>query len=267
MAISPPPQVSIGRPAVAARKVEFVKAGTEPARRMVISLDGAPKDGRTHFCLTAPGPISLHSFDLGYEGVVEPFAATKDIYPFNYTVPMTTRLPGSGLTTLADPAARVWEDFVYDFRAAVEQMRTVVVDSMSVAWELCRLARLGKLTQVLPVQYTAVNAEFRQLVQFALAAPNKPNVIFIHRLKAEYKDDKKTGNFERAGFGDIDADVQSVLRTSRDYSKEGIDQFSVTIQECRANFLASNKKFTGKDMTFSKVATAIYPNTKEEDWQ
>lgn len=266
MVISPP-QVSIGKPAVPTRTVEFIKATADPKRRMVVSLDGAPKDGRTHWCLTAPGPIALHSFDLGHEGVVEQFAASKDIYPFNYTIPMTTRLPGSGLTTLVDPCAKLWEDFVYNFRASIEQMRTVVVDPMGSAWELLRLARLGKLTQILPVQYTAVNAEFRQLIQFALAAPNKPNVIFIHRLKPEYKDDKKTGNFERSGFSDIEADVHSVLRTSRDYTKEGIDQFSLEIKECRANFLASGKRFVGKDMSFAKVATAIYPDSKEEDWQ
>lgn len=261
-----PPQVSIGtKPAP--RKVEFVKATSEPSRRMIVSLDGLAKEGRTRFCCTAPGPISIHSFDNGYVGVVEDFADKKDIYTFDYAVPLSARLPGSGLTALVDPSVKVWTEFVEDFRAALESMRTVVVDHGGAAWELCRLARLGKLTQVLPVQYTAVNAEFRQLIQLAISAPTKPNVIFIHRLKAEYKDDKKTGNFERSGFGDIGYDVETVLRTSRDYSKTGPEQFSLVIEECRARFAASGTKFVGEDINFAKVAQAIYPSTTEEDWK
>lgn len=262
-----PLQVSFGQKPVVARKVEFVKATSEPSRRMVVSLDGMAKDGRTRFCCTAPGPISIHSFDNGYVGVVEQFADKKDIYPFDYAIPLSARLPGSGLTALVDPSAKLWTEFVEDFRAALDSMRTVVVDPLGSAWELLRLARLGKLAQVVPVQYTAVNAEFRQLVQLALSAPKKPNVIFIHRLKAIYQDDKKTGNFERAGFGDIGYDVETVLRTSRDYTKTGVEQFSLVIEECRANFGASGKRFLGEDIDFAKVAMAIYPSTKEEDWK
>lgn len=259
------PQVSIGRPAP--KKVEFKQAVAAPPSRLVISLEGPPKTGKTEFALSAPGPIAIHNFDLGLEGVVEKFLDKKVIYPFEYQIPISARLPGSGFAALADPAARVWEEFVTNYRACLdnEEIRTIILDTGSEMWNLCRLARLGKLTQVLPIQYTAVNAEFRQLTQLAMAN-TRANVIYIHRVKPVYKNEQKTEETERSGFGEIEYDVQSVLRTTRDYSKAGPEQFGVTIQECRGNIYASGKELRAGDCTFKGVARAIYPDAPSELW-
>jgi hypothetical protein len=257
------PQVSIGKPSP--KPIEFARVKNEPPSRLILTVDGLPKEGKTNFALTAPAPICIHNFDFGLSGVVEKFAE-KELYQFVYQIPLTARLPGSGFASLVDPAARVWEEYVLQFRESLLQMRTVIVDTGSEAWNLCRLARLGKLTQVLPVQYTAVNAEFRQLTQLALCQ-SKCNVIFTHKLKAEYKNDQKTGAFERAGFGEIEYDVETVLKASRDYGKTGLEQFSIEVQSCRANLEASGKRFVGADCTFQKVAAAVYPGTTEESWK
>lgn len=232
---------------------------------MVITVDSLPKEGKTHFVLTAPGPIAVHNLDLGLEGVIDEFP-DKEIYPFQYEIPMSSMLPGSEFSSMSEAAQRVWKEFVGNFRDSLSKMRTVVVDTGSEAWALVRLARLGKLTAILPVQYTAVNAEFRQLTQLALSQQSC-NVIFTHKLKDQYKNDKPTGLYERSGFGEIEYDVQTVINASRDYTKAGIAQFSVEIAACRANLAASGTRFTGADCTFSKVAQAIYPSTTEENWK
>lgn len=261
------PQVVVGgvRPGLPVRVVEYKRVTSDPPKRLVISVDGLPKEGKTNFSLTAPGPIAIHNLDLGLEGVVEKFAE-KELYAFQYQIPLSVMLPGSEFSAMADGAQRVWKEYVLNFRDTLSKMRTVVVDTGSEAWALVRLARLGKLTSVLPVQYTAVNSEFRQLSQLALSQ-NTCNVIFTHKVKDQYKDDKKTGLFERAGFGDIEYDVQTVLKATRDYGKVGIEQFAIEIAACRANLSATGKRFIGSDCTFSKVATAIYPTTTEEDWK
>jgi hypothetical protein len=245
--------------------IEYKRVTINPPDRLVLSIDSLPKYGKTHFCCTAPGPIAFHNFDLGLEGVVEDFK-DKEIYNFEYQVPMSAMLPGSEFSSMASASEKVWKEYLRNFRDTLSKMRTVVVDTGTEAWALVRLARLGKLTSILPIQYTAVNAEFRQLIQLALGQ-NKTNVIFTHKVKDVYKDDKKTGEVERAGFGEIEYDVQTVLKATRDYTKAGVDQFGIEVAACRANLSATGKRFVGTDCTFAKVACAIYPSTTEENWK
>lgn len=258
--------VSIGggvRPGV--KSVVYTRAKADPPTRLVLSVDGFGKEGKTNFALTAPAPIAVHNLDLGMEGVVEKFI-DKEIYPFDYDVPLSAMLPGSEFASLSDAAQKVWREFVTNFRDNLSKMRTVVVDTGTEAWSLVRLARLGKLTQVLPVQYTAVNSEFRQLTQLALSQ-QRCNVIFTHKVKDVFKDDKKTGAVERAGFTELEYDVQTVIKATRDYAKPGVEQFQLEIAACRANLEATGSRFIGNDCTFAKVATKIYPGTTEEFWQ
>jgi hypothetical protein len=263
---SPAPQVSIGgvKPG---RVVEYKRVSFDPPSRLVMSVDGPPKEGKSHFCLTAPEPIAIHNFDLGLEGVVdqEEFR-DKEIYPFEYPMPLSAMLPGSEFNAMAEAASKVWKDFVLNFRDSLGKMRTVIVDTGTEAWALARLARLGKLTQITSVQYTAVNAEFRQLVQLALSQ-HTCNVLFTHKIRDVYENNKTTGEMERAGFGEIGYDIQAAVKTFRDPTKTGVDQFGLEITASRANLGANGKRFIGGDCTFAKVACAIYPKTTEENWK
>lgn len=240
-------------------KVEFTRAKIEPVRNVVMSVDGLPKSGKTEFMLSMPAPLCIHNLNFGLKGVIDKhILAEKEIYVFDYDMPYSNRLPGAPSNSMLDLAGKVWDKFARQFMESLSCMRSVGVDMGTEAWDLIRLARLGKLTQVMPVQYTSVNAEFRQLIQESLRST--ANVAYLHKLKAVYKDDKKTGEYERAGFNDIGFDVEAVIRTSRDYSKKGMDQFSGTLEECRANFGASGTVFTGGNFTFNSVEKTIYPD-------
>lgn len=253
------------KPPTTLPSVVFQKWKPEARKRLIISVEGLRKNGKTNFALTAPGPIGYMNFDDSLEGVVEKFADKKDIFPFDYKLPFSLALPGtpSG-NTLADSAKKVWEKFVIDFREVIKQTRTAVVDTCSESWELIRLARLGKLASVLPHQYVAVNAEFRELLR--LASDSDCNLILLHKLKPEYKDDKKTGNYERAGFGDVDFVVQLILRAYKDPKAEGLDQFRMKIAACRHNPLLEGMEFVGEDCDFSKVAAKV-TGTEEGEWK
>lgn len=248
------------------KEVEFKRADPAAApKRLVLSVDGEAKTGKTHFCLTAPGPMAYHDLNLGLEGVLNQFP-DLEVYPFYYDIPVSAALPGSAFTSLTEPARKTWEQLVRNYRASLEKMHSVVLDDGTGAWELCRLARLGKLAQVLPIQYAAVNAEFRQLSQLALIQ-RTCNVIYTHKMKAVYKNEQKTEEKERAGFGEIEYDVQAVIRTHRDTTKAGLEQFAITIEECRPRMEATGTRFVGSDCTFTRVATAIYPGTTEDYWR
>ena len=67
------------------RGLGFRKAGADAIRhRLIISVDGHEKQGKSHFALTAPQPIALFDVDTGLEGVVEKFEHTKGIYQNTY---------------------------------------------------------------------------------------------------------------------------------------------------------------------------------------
>lgn len=246
-------------------KIEFVKATIGDKKSLVCSVDGPSKSGKTEFALSMPGPLCIHDFNCGTRGVIEPWILKgKEIYKFEYEVPLTGKLPGATIVDLPGAAQKVWTTFVEQFLASLSIMRSVVIDLGSEAWELIRLARLGKLDKILAVNYGAVNIEFRQLTQKALRSG--VNVAFLHKVRPKYVNDKPTAEMERAGFGDIGYDVEATLTTVRDSQKKGVDQFSIAIDECRNNLMANGLVFTGSDMTFAKVASAIFPTTKEEDW-
>jgi hypothetical protein len=251
----------------APKKIEFHKI--EPAElptRMVLDVSGAQGSGKTDFALSAPGPIGIINLDFGLEGVVEKWARKKDIYAFDFAIPFSAALPGSPFTAIGSEALKVWEEVARTFRACLKECRTTILDTGSEAWSLLRLARLGKLTQIMPVMYTAVNAEFRQLSQLALQQTTC-NVIYTHKIKAVYENEQKTEKMERAGFSDIGYDVQAEIRAERDLTKPLDEQFGLVVEKCRVNPKVSGRRFGGNNVSFQDVAAAIYPDVPPEVWQ
>jgi hypothetical protein len=245
--------------------VVFKKYDEVSRKRLIVSVEGLHANGKTNFALTAPGPIGILNFDDGLEGVVEKFQDKKDIFVFNFQIPQSLALPGTAVgDTLADRAKKVWEDFVITYRECLQRMRSVVIDTNSEAWELVRIARLGKLASVLPHQYVAVNAEFRELLR--LGYRHDANVILLHKLKKHYENEKFTGNYERAGFGDTDFVVQNSFRCSKDPKAEGYNKFNLKISKCRQNPLLEEVVLTGEECNFSKVA-AMVTGSGEEEWK
>lgn len=234
---------------------------------ILLSGEGHPKCGKTEFAFTMPDPIFVLNLNFGLAGVIEKWVAQgKKIYVKNVQVPMTKDLPGQNFTLLSGAATEKWKDAILTLQEAVkdESVPSIFIDMGTELWDLLRIARLGKLTQVLPVQYAAVNAEFRQLLQILLNSGK--NVYISHKIKPEYVNDQKTNRFERAGFGDIGYDVQGELLMSRDPKKEGAEQFVITFGDCRPNMSLKGQTLAGPDCNFWNVVSRIYPDTKPEDW-
>lgn len=245
--------------------VVFQKLDATPRKRLIVSVEGLPKCGKTNFSLTAPGPIAIHNWDGGLEGVAHKFADQKEIFSFDYRMPFSLALPGTPAgDSLANAAKKVWEEFVNNYRESLKQVKTVVVDTSSESWETIRLARLGKLANVMPHQYSSVNAEFRELLR--LGTDHDANLILLHKVKKSYENDKPTGLYERAGFGDIGFVVQLVLKAYKDPKAEGLDQFRMKIAACRHNPLLEGMEFVGEDCNFAKVA-GVVTGTEEGEWK
>lgn len=109
---------------------------------------------------------------------------------------------------------------------------TVIIDTLTEAYELIRLAHFGKVDQVLPIRYQAVFAEMQALVRQAYFA-HSTSTVFIHKLGVDYdtKEPKPLGWKEADFFAQVNL---RHFRTPPDGGK-GMDTYSVKVKDCRQN--------------------------------
>ena len=233
------------------------------ASRLILAVSGREKQGKTHFSLTVPGPIAYFDLDIGTEGVVEKFVNNgKVIYhnDYNYHILKDIRSKGPIDPT---PYVEMWEGLKSDFVAVLEsnQVKSIIFDTATEIWELLRMSRFGKLTQVMPHNYGPVNAEYRGLLR--LAYMSNKNLVLLHKMKAEYVNDKRTGHFERSGFSDTGFMVQVNVRCWR-RREDGV--FGLTVEDCRQNPDMSGMELESPMCDFPTVA-AMVTETDTEVWK
>ncbi len=285
---------------------------TETKRRIIIAVDGLDKQGKTHFALTAPKPIVFLDFDIGTEGVSgiqqpnivrsQPFMfrpsevlfavqeldeRAQQVKMMEAAAPVLERFRRTYLKALREPV-------MVNSKGKKLMARTVIVDTGSEAWELLRLAELGKVTQVKPHHYVAVNGLMRDIVRAGYDSDT--NVIWLHKLKAEWKDSsegkgRKTGTVERAGFTDMAFLVQANLLAFRAprvdapeqawkwKSGEGVFEFvtqprldnddlgfRLIVGNSRHNPGLEGLELAGDMLNFQTLAQLLVPESQPEDW-
>ena len=239
--------------------------------RLVISVKGLEKQGKTHFSLTAPAPIAYLNFDIGDEGVRQKFQTQKQIYiPVS---PYQIRFDGKSPKDTQAKAEKEWERFYADYQRTLLHCRTVVVDTATEAWELLRLARFGRLTQIMPHHYVEVNEEYRDFIRDAYE--HEANLILLHKMKAEWVNDasgkgQRTGRYERAGFSDTGFLVQANLWAYRlpPHEREAGDLgFRMLVEDCRQNAELSGLEMRNDEITFSYFAWRVYPDLDPSVWE
>jgi hypothetical protein len=222
----------------------------ELKHRLIVSVEGHEKTGKTHFAMTAPGPIALQDIDVGTEGVVEKFTHEKTIHLAEYALDFPYQ---------QKVAEQTWKQFTNDYKMLLaSQVRTGIIDNASEAWELLRLAKFGRLEKIMSHLYGPVNSEFRGLLR--LAYKSDVNLILLHKVKKQYVDDQWNGKYERTGFGDIAYLVQVAVETTK---KDG--KFFLKVLACRQNHAAEGQII--ESPTFAKLGMLVFPGTTEQEWQ
>jgi len=216
--------------------------------RLVASVNGLPKTGKTHFALTAPDPIFFVNIDIGTEGVVDKFQAEgKRIYLYDVRVPRTAS---------KEIYVPMWENLkkIYEkvFKVGAG---TVITDTDSEAYELARLAKFGKLTQVMPQHYTEVNNEYREILRLAYDSPM--NAVFIHKMKPKYIQNARTSEYEPSGMSDMEYNVQVNITMHREDTDEGTE-FSAFIKDCRHNPNVNGEWLKGEMCDFNFLLSLIH---------
>lgn len=237
-------------------------------RHILIGTDGWSNTGKTEFALSAPGPGIVICLDRGFDAVFDnpnPPKTRRDDFAFKVIhVPLATQM--------AQPQyLEYWRAFYEEYKKALNNpdARTVVLDGDSDSWELQRLAEFGKLEQILPVRYTAVNAARKAMI--ARAFDSGKIVISTNKLKDEYEsklDNQnkevqiKTGKAQRQGFKDQDYLYQLQIRHLYD-PKQG---FGLRILRCKSDTTLQGMELWGPDCNFRSLMETIYPHIKAEEW-
>lgn len=251
----------------------FARDGFLPAdkirgkyKHLLIGTDGWSNTGKSEFCLSAPGPGIFLCLDRGHEAMLDnpnPPKSRRDDFAFKVIkVPMVAQQTQTGYI-------EYWNMFYKDYLHALDNpdARTVVIDGDSDSWELQRLAAFGKLTRVLPIKYTQVNAERRAMI--ARAFDSGKIVIFTNKVKEEYDNSdedaigKKTGEVKRQGFADQDYLYQVQLRHLHDPSK---NRFGIKILRCKSDTTLQGLELWDEECNFESLVSAIYPNVPLADW-
>jgi hypothetical protein len=242
--------------------------------RLVVSSDGGPDSGKTHFMLTAPRPLFILNVDYGLEGVMDSSRFNLDrVEVADY------RLDKAMLTSKMAQAAmaRVAQQFVADYRSLLathKQRITIGLDTATEFWEIFRLADLGKLEQVPPMRYTRVNRLFKDLINEVYRTPH--NLVLLHHTKDKYEsrltDEGKEvsvrvpGEIERMGFKGVEAAMQVVLAATRIKKPGKSPKYGFEVAKCRQRPAVEGERFEGQFATFASLATSVYPDTDEDDW-
>ena len=191
-------------------------------KRLVVSLWGQPKAGKTHFALSAPDPIEFFDFDLGREGVDHKFKG-KSITPHLYEIPL------GGLQD--QHATELLQKFYREYKVALDALQdlgggTVVLDTASDLWSVIQAAKLAEVrtrrakkkvgvdpddVQVYPYDYSEANLAMANILRAVLFRPDV-NGVFIHRAKKVYEGGNETNKLEFQGFGQTPAITQAMVQ-------------------------------------------------------
>lgn len=220
----------------------------ERPRRLIVSVNGKTKTGKTHFALTAPDPIFFINIDIGTEGVLDKFQAKgKRIYLYDVRVPRTA-------------SKEVWLPMWENLKKVYEKVYqvgagSVITDTDTEAYELARLAKFGKLSQVPPQFYTEVNNEYRELLRLAYDSPM--NSIFIHKMKPVYINKERTNQYEPSGMSDMEYNTQVNILMNREDTDEG-PKFSAFIENCRHDPNVNGQMLEGEMCNFDFLLSLIH---------
>lgn len=239
------------------KKLGAISAGDRViVPRIIMSISALEKQGKTHFSLTAPAPSVIFSTDIGEEGVVHKFG-DKDIN----IIEIANFEEGNDVA-----AEKEWDRYLDTYNAFLndKDTRTIIIDTATEIWELIRLARFGRLTQVMPYQYGPVNKEFRSMIRKAYDFDK--NVVFLHKMRPQYVNDKWNGEYERSGFNTMGFLVQVNAQMYR-YSQEDGGEFVLWVKDCRQNPDMADMELEGDMCNFPTMASMVLPEVDPEVWE
>lgn len=272
----------------------FVAVKRSP-KRLIASIQGPVKSGKTRLALTGRKPCGYIAVEVGGdEGVVDQFIpqgadSTEDIqiakirmgavdYPNPEDYRGNDRAYQDALSeAVQGVAGKALDEFYAAYYASIENFELTVVDTGSDLWEIARLANFGRLEKIPQLAYAQLNKSMDKLIDDAYSC--KGSVIFTHHMKEVWESftaengkqqGRPSGRFDMAGYGGIKKKVQAVIELWREDLEESNEDglmvnFNAMIVDSRHNPYAMGQKFSG-EFTLADIGTAIVGGSKKADW-
>ena len=198
-------------------KTPFKKLTLEEIpQRLLVSVWGQEKTGKTSFALTFPPPIYFFDFDLGAECVLPKFK-DKEVYYVRYN----TKL----LSDDIDVYQALFNSFKSDLSEALKSNGgTIVLDSATQIWGLVQKVYLDKIMKrreqksqtVFPFDYANANLAYEGIIS-AVKENNDMNLVLTHRAREVYSSKgQRTGEYEAQQNSRTPYFVQLVIQLSKD---------------------------------------------------
>ena len=229
--------------------------------RIVMSLWGMPKSGKTHFALTLPGKIvAIEIGETGIEDLAWKFRKDgKEIIHRPLISPSLS-------VTLADHK-KILVDFEATLRAAIADttVKTIIIDSMSRLWRSIRVVKTEESfadsvrTKRNQADYELANDYHEQIVQLVRMRPDL-NLVLVHRHREIFAKNgeslQATGEVESRDYRGLENIVQIVMRTDIKDKK-----FYQTMEYCRFDARLNGRVFEGYD--YDKLVKFLFEDEEE----
>jgi hypothetical protein len=213
---APAPNLSISQADLQAlQKAGFTsKAPSLKPPRIACATEGKTKCGKTHWALyTPPEPLAFIMLDPGSLQLADKaMLRGRKIFP---------KFIAHDKKADQATAKKLWQEFREAVRLVmgIKGLRTLVIDTMTEAWELIRLAEFGKLTQVKGIHYGGINSEFAGLVDEMYYGRPDLNIILTQKVTKQYVKGAGEGDMgnwdgktmEAKGFGELEYHVDLSL--------------------------------------------------------
>ena len=226
----------------------------EIKKRLIVAASAHPKTGKTTLAMGATEPIYIANFDDGLEGVADDaIAAGKQVYVTSYHMP-----EGATPIIIQEAALPVYAQFMADARSVLKDGKgTLVIDTHTEQWEMCRFAYFGRIQQVMPYQYGPVNASMRAFIREMYSAGI--SVILNRRLAKKYVDDNWNGEYEPRGYNGLEYETQMNVKMGRvDPTSTDPGYFWMQVMDCRQNSQLNGRIYFDQDIHFKQLIADVF---------
>lgn len=249
---------------------------TAPKRRRLIAVVyGKTGTGKSDLALrTMPRPLLVINIDRNLEPL-------EDRYVNDDVLIKTVRLPRRvDQEKDNDLYAEVRE--LYQVSTEKELFRSVSIDGADGLYDLIRRAKLGTLDfgDAPRSAFSIVNSNMKWWV--SQAKDFRFNLLMTSRVKEKFVEKMGrngklqgvgTGEFERAGWKELEFEVPLVMRSYKDAKlEEGEDdqsmRYHMEVMKCTPRPEWEGEIMTGKDIAWANFGfQAYHPHTQKADWK
>jgi hypothetical protein len=243
-------------------------------RTIVGSSQGLPGGGKSHFWMTAPGPIAWFLFDPGgLKGLRDnPVFKSKEVFVRDFAqIVNVGKYPK--MEDRIKMSIDAFNTFQEEWDFILPKVRTAVIDKESLFWEVIRYA-FDEVASPIPKNFHELNLLYRGWVQDA--ENQRKNLGMLRDMSDTWGKigvNERTGKPQMGFTGNYRPDGQKHVTGLVQINMEhrwNVDarKFEVEIlPKCR---LGSAEKLIGKveqNLSFPDLAMMLYPESDVSDWE